>query len=125
MITIKQSGNFNKTERFLNNAKNMKLYRLLNECGRKGVSFLAAATPVDSGLTAQSWDFTIKKTSEGYRIDWSNSNVVNGVSIAVILQYGHGTGTGGYVPGRNYINPPIQKVFDDLAESLRKEVSSL
>lgn len=125
MFRIKQSGNFNKTERFLNSAKQMKVRSILDRFGRQGVSLLSSATPVDTGLTAQSWDYGIKVTRGGFTIEWTNSNVVDGIPIAILLQYGHGTGTGGWVQGRDYINPAIKSVFNDLVENLWKEVSSL
>ena len=123
MISV--SGNYSKTTKFLTNAKQLKVDRILNAYARRGVDALASATPYDTGLTAHSWNYQIEKTNSGYRIVWTNSNVQDGVNIAVILQYGHGTGTGGYVPGRDYINPALRPVFDALAKDLWKEVSSL
>lgn len=125
MIIIKHRGNFNNTEKFFKGVKKMKLKTVLNLYGQQGVIALAAATPQDTGLTSQSWDYNIQITSSGYQINWTNSNVVNGVPIAIILQYGHGTRRGGYVQGRDYINPAIRPVMDRLAESLWREVISL
>lgn len=88
-----------------------------------GVDALSAATPVDTGKTAASWGYVITRTSDTATITWTNSNVNNGVPIALILQYGHGTGTGGYVKGRDYIKPAIRPVFDELANELWKEVT--
>ncbi len=125
MIIIKQHGSFKNTEKFLSSAKRLKVRGILEGYGKRGATALASATPVDTGLTSQSWSYEIITTGRGYTINWTNSNVVNGVPIALVLQYGHGTGTGGYVQGRDYINPAIQPIFDSLAEDLWKEVSKL
>ena len=125
MIRITHKGNFNRTEKFLIGAKNLKIRSILDRYGREGVNALASATPLDSGKTADSWDYTVEMSGGSYAIYWSNSNVNKGVSIALILQYGHGTGTGGYVQGRDYINPAIKPVFDALADAAWKEVTSL
>lgn len=125
MISITHHGNFNKTERFLNLAKKADYLRILRKYGDEGVKALAAATPLDSGKTANSWTYEISGSNGSYTISWSNSNIVAGVSIAIILQYGHGTGTGGYVQGRDYINPAIQPIFDKIANEAWKEVTSI
>ena len=125
MIVITQSGNFNNTERFLNGAKKLDIKRILESYGREGVRALASATPVDSGLTADSWGFRVTISKGSFSIVWTNSNVVKGVPIAIILQYGHGTGTGGYVQGRDYINPAIQPIFQKIADSVWLEVRNL
>ena len=101
---------------------NFKVDKILDKYGAMGVSALAAATPMDSGLTANSWGYEISVGKEGATIYWTNTNQNNGVYIAVILQYGHGTGTGGYVQGRDYINPAIRPVFDKIAEEAWMEV---
>lgn len=124
MITVKVKGSFAKTEAFLKKASKMQIYAILNKYGAKGVEALSKNTPVDTGLTAESWSYEIVETGSGYKIYWKNSNIVDGVPIAIILQYGHGTGTGGYVQGRDYINPALQPVFDELADSAWKEVTS-
>lgn len=124
MIRITQKGNFDKTERFLKKASKAEYLNILDKYAREGVTALSNATPVDSGLTASSWNYTIEKNAGGYSIYWTNSNINDGVNIAVILQYGHGTGTGGYVQGRDYINPAIRPVFDRIAEAAWKEVTS-
>lgn len=118
------TGNFNRIERFLNTVKRQQYLNVLDECGRQGVSALAAATPTDSGRTASSWDYEIHKGSGQTEIVWTNSNINDGVPIAVILQYGHGTGTGGYVQGRDYINPAMRPIFDQIAEKAWKAVTS-
>lgn len=125
MIVLTQSGNFNNTERFLKGAKKLDIKRILESYGREGVRALASATPVDSGLTADSWGFKVVISKGSFSITWTNSNVVKGVPIAIILQYGHGTGTGGYVQGRDYINPAIQPIFQKIADSVWLEVRNL
>lgn len=124
MIVIKHKGNFNKTERFLNRISKVDFLRILEKYGREGVNALAAATPVDSGLTANSWYYEVKSSRDSYTITWGNSNVVNGVPIAIVLQYGHATKNGGFVRGRDYINPAIQPIFDKIAEEAWREVST-
>ena len=124
MIRIKQSGNFNNTERFFKRAQKMDFFRNLEKYAREGVTALASATPVDSGTTAASWGYEIQKRHGKVSIYWTNSNINNGVPIAVILQYGHGTNNGGYVQGRDYINPAIRPIFDKIAENAWKEVTS-
>lgn len=124
MITFKHRGDFNNTERFFKRAQKMDFYKNLEKYARAGVAALASATPVDTGLTAASWDYEIRKEKNKISIYWINSNIQDGVPIAVILQYGHGTNNGGYVQGRDYINPAIQPIFDQIAESAWKEVTS-
>lgn len=123
MIIIRQKGDLSKTFKFLEGAKNAARKVDLDKYGREGVAALASATPVDSGLTASSWYYEIKWSKEGVSLSFYDSNIQNGVPIAIILQYGHGTGTGGYVQGRDYINPAIQPIFDRLAEELWREVT--
>ena len=123
MISIKHRGDLSKTYRFLQGASKGNFIKTLQTYGREGVNALSAATPVDSGTTAASWDFVITQGTGSVTITWTNSNVVNGVPIAIILQYGHGTRNGGYVQGRDYINPAIQPIFDKIAESAWREVN--
>ena len=123
-VKFEVSGGFTKTERFLNRMKRREYLNVLDEFGRDGVQALRNATPVDSGATAEAWDYEIKRTSGYTEIVWTNSNINDGVPIAVILQYGHGTGTGGYVQGRDYINPAIRPIFDKIAEKAWKVVTS-
>ena len=123
MIKLSSTGNFNRTEKFLKRSNNIKLE--LDAYGRKGVAALAAATPVNSGETANSWYYEITKQNGKYTIAFKNSNINNGVPIAIILQYGHGTNNGGWVEGRDYINPAIQPIFDEMAEAAWKEVKRL
>lgn len=123
-VKFEVSGGFTKTERFLNRMKRREYLNVLDEFGRDGVQALRNATPVDSGATAEAWDYEIKRARDYTEIVWTNSNINDGVPIAVILQYGHGTGTGGYVQGRDYINPAIRPVFDKIAEKAWKVVTS-
>ena len=123
-VNFEVSGGFTKTERFLNRMKRHEYLNVLDEFGRDGVQALRNATPVDSGATAEAWDYEIKRTRNYTEIVWTNSNINDGVPIAIILQYGHGTGTGGYVQGRDYINPAIRPIFDKIAEKAWKVVTS-
>ena len=123
MITYSVTGTFNKTRKFLKKNSKMDL-RFLEKYAKEGVKALSESTPKDSGKTADSWDYEIVQGGEGVTIYWTNSNVNRGVSIAMILQYGHGTGTGGYVQGRDYINPALRPIFDRMAEAAWKEVTS-
>ena len=124
VIKFKHRGNFNNTERFFKRARKMDFFRNLEKYAQEGVAALSSATPVDSGLTAASWDYEIVKKKGSISIYWTNSNINTGVPIAVILQYGHGTNNGGYVQGRDYINPAIRPVFDKIADNAWKEVTS-
>lgn len=123
MISIKTRGDFKNTERFLNRAKNVDLRKLLEIYGERGVNALREATPYDTGKTANSWGYRIEIGNETSSIIFTNSNVNKGVNIAIILQYGHGTRNGGYVQGRDYINPALAPIFEELATSAWKEVT--
>lgn len=123
MIVVKHSGNFDKTEKFLKKMSKGDIFKSLDRYGQKGVSALAAATPRDSGKTAVSWSYEVQMGSDSYSIIWSNNNTNKGVNIAVILQYGHGTRNGGFVQGRDYINPAMRPIFDQIAEEAWKEVT--
>lgn len=125
MITFRQKGDFSKFNRYLERLKEAVKLGDLNKYGRQGVQALSSATPIESGETANSWYYKINRTKESVSITFHNSNIQNGVPIAIILQYGHGTGTGGWVEGRDYINPAIQPIFDKIAEDAWKEVTSL
>ena len=122
-IVFKHKGNLKKTTKFLERTLKGDYLKNLDKYGREGVAALAPATPVDTGKTAESWDYRIEKTNSGIKIVWINSNVNNGVNIAIILQYGHGTNHGGYVQGRDYINPAIRPIFDKIADDAWKEVT--
>lgn len=125
MIRFRHKGNFSKLTNFMEKAKEAVRLGDLDKYGREGVAALASATPVDSGLTANSWYYEIVHQNGKAIINFNNSNVQNGVPIAIILQYGHGTGTGGWVEGRDYINPAIQPIFDKIVKEARREVSKL
>lgn len=125
MITFRQKGDFSKFNRYLERLKEAVKLGDLNKYGRQGVQALSSATPIESGETANSWYYKINRTKESVSITFHNSNIQDGVPIAIILQYGHGTGTGGYVEGRDYINPAIQPIFDRIAEDAWKEVTNL
>lgn len=124
MITITNKGDFAKTFNFLNSSKNINIDSVMSKYGEEGVSLLAQNTPIDSGKTAESWNYRIETIKRGKSIIWYNTNVVNGVNIAVILQYGHGTQNGGYIEGRDYINPIILPIFERMTEEIWKEVIS-
>lgn len=123
MIEFTQKGDFNNLEKLLNKILGKKYLNILAKYGQMGVAALSAATPVDSGQTATSWNYEIIQNGDETKLVFTNSNINKGVNIAVILQYGHGTGTGGYVQGRDYINPAVQPVFDKLTEELWREVA--
>lgn len=125
MISFRHKGDFSKLDEFLKNAKKKDRLKILNKYGREGVAALASATPVESGLTATSWHYKIINENGSSTIAFYNSNIQNGVPIAVILQYGHGTRNGGWVQGRDYINPAIQPIFDNLANEAWREVTKL
>ena len=125
MISFRHKGDFRKATRFLERAKKAVRLDDLDRYGREGVAALASATPVDSGLTAKSWHYEIIRKKDSVTIRFYNTNIQNGVPIAIILQYGHGTGTGGWVQGRDYINPAIQPIFDGIADEAWKEVTTL
>ena len=122
-ITFQQKGNFSKATRYMERIKEIFHFGLLDKYGRDGVAALSSATPVDSGNTANSWYYEIENKKGQVRINFLNSNINQGVPIAIILQYGHGTGTGGWVQGRDYINPEIQPVFDRILQDIWKEVT--
>ena len=123
MITFRHKGNFNKLTVFLEKADRTARLKDLDKYGREGVAALASATPVDTGLTASSWYYEIKRQNGVVALNFCNSNVNNGIPIAIILQYGHGTRNGGWVEGRDYINPSIQPLFDELVKKAWKEVN--
>lgn len=123
MIKFRQKGDFSKLTRYLERVKEAVKLGNLDKYGREGVAALASATPIESGKTASSWYYKIENSNGSATISFYNSNVNKGVPIAIILQYGHGTGTGGWVQGRDYINPAIQPVFDRIAEEAWREVT--
>lgn len=125
MIRIKQKGDFKKVDKYFNELKKNKEFIFLAKYGIQGVTALTLNTPVDTGLTASSWTFDIIRENHNVKIVFENRNVQDGYNIALLLQYGHGTRNGGYVVGRDYINPVIQPLFDKMAEEAWKEVKSL
>ena len=121
-ISFSSKGDFSKTIKFLNKVKNVKINNILSKYGKIGVDALLQATPKDSGVTSRSWNYKIEVNNDNASIVWYNTNVVKGVNIAVILQYGHGTRNGGWVEGRDYINPAMKPIFDKIADQVWKEV---
>ncbi len=122
VISVQTRGNFKKTDRFLSGLVQKHYRRKLDHYGYLGVQALREATPRDSGKTAESWEYEIVEEGERLAIYWKNSNINNGVNIAIILQYGHGTRTGGFVEGVDYINPALRPIFDRMANEVWKEV---
>lgn len=123
MIKVSHKGDFVNTTRFLERAKKGVHIDSLNKYGREGVAALASATPVDTGLTASSWYYKIENKNGVVKMSFCNSNIQNGIPIAIILQYGHGTRNGGWVEGRDYINPAIQPIFDEIVKNAWREVT--
>lgn len=121
-IKVTTKGNFKKTESLLEKVRNRNPMVVLNKLGQLGVDVLTAATPKDTGLTASSWYYEIQKTKGGYDVQWLNSNVVEGYNVALLIQYGHGTGGGGYVAGIDYINPVMDQLFKAAKIDIGKEV---
>lgn len=124
MITFEQKGDFKNTDRFLKRMSKFDFGNTLRGVAQMGVQRLAAATPFDSGLTANSWGYEIKRSRSSFEIIWTNSNVINGFPVAIGLQYGHGTGSGGYVRGRDYINPTMRPIFEQILSDLWTEVTT-
>ena len=123
MISIRCQADFPKSKRYLERVRRAVRLGHFDKFGRQGVAALASATPTDTGLTANSWYYEIRQTTTSLSIIFHNSNIQNGVPIAIILQYGHGTGTGGWVQGRDYINPAIQPIFDQIVKEAWGEVT--
>lgn len=125
MISFRQKGDFSKLNKYLERVKETVKLGDLDKYGREGVAALSSATPTDTGLTASSWYYEIERQNGSVSITFNNSNINDGVPIAIILQYGHGTRGGGWVEGRDYINPAIQPLFDKIAEEAWREVTKL
>lgn len=123
-ITFETSGNFDNMERFLHNVQKIDIRGILASVGQEGVSALAQATPVETGLAAHSWSYEVTGGGGSYQIAWLNGDIENGFNVVAALQYGHGTGTGGWVPGRDFINPAMRPVFDKIADRFWKAVTS-
>jgi hypothetical protein len=124
-ITITQKGDFHNTERWLAKLKSAQMFAVGAKYGSIGQNALSNATPVDSGLAASSWSYSIVQRTGYFSIRWHNSDVENGFHVAVMIQYGHGTGTGGYVQGRDYINPAMRPIFDQIVADVMREVSRI
>lgn len=123
MITFRHKGDFSKLTSYFERVKRVVRLSDLDKYGREGVAALASATPIDTGLTASSWYYEITNANGSVSINFYNSNIQNGVPIAIILQYGHGTRNGGWVQGRDYINPAVQPIFDKIANNAWEEVT--
>lgn len=124
MIKVESTGSFDKTEKFLYEMQKADALSILHQYGKEGVNALSTATPVDTGLTADSWGYEVVHKNGRYSIIWSNTNVHSGAPVAVLIQYGHATGTGGWVEGTDYINPSLQPLFDKIAENVWKRVKN-
>lgn len=124
MISFTSGGSWKKTEAYLQRIAKLDIPSILDEYGKRGVDALASATPVGTGLAAQSWNYRVTRTNNSYSLSWINSDVENGFPVVVMLQYGHGTSNGGYVQGRDFINPAIKPIFDQIEEAVRKVVTS-
>ena len=122
-IVIRHRGSFKNTERLFQRLSRFEIRSILDKYGAQGVTALSAATPKNTGATASSWTYEIERSGNCYSIVWENDNINAGVNIALILQLGHGTGTGGYVQGVDYINPALQPIFDQLADEAWQEVT--
>lgn len=121
---IKVSGSFDKLESFLNSKSKLNIMALLKAYGQEGVAALSRATPEESGLAANSWDYRVSSNNGKYTIAWTNSDIENGFPVVIMLQYGYGTGTGGYVQGRDFINPAMKPIFQKIADNVWKAVTS-
>ncbi len=123
MIIVSHKGDFKKTNKFLMRVRQWDIYERLDSLCQAGVDALSAATPVETGKTAASWSYDISMSSGRVEIIWTNSNIVNGYCVAMLLQYGHGTRGKTYVRGIDYINPAMRPIFDDIADGVWKEVT--
>lgn len=123
-ITLEASGNYSQTTTWLQRIGRMSIEQQLRRYGLKGVKVLASSTPVGTGKTASSWSYTVSQKGDNWVLSWNNSNIVRGTPIAIILQYGHVTGTGGWVQGRDYINPAIKPIMDEIAEGVWRTVTN-
>lgn len=124
MISFDVTGDFRTTEDFLKKVKRVDILEIMRSCGEDGVAALSAATPTDTGLTAGSWGYDVQVNNGVYSISWTNTDVENDFPVAIMLQYGYATGTGGYVQGRDYINPAMRPIFDRIADRVWKAVTS-
>lgn len=122
MIKYEVSGSFKNTEKFLKTMQSGSIFSLLDHYGQLGADALSKATPIDSSLTANSWKYEVKEKNGSHEIIWRNTNVESGIPVAILIQYGHGTRNGGFVEGRDYINPAIQPLFDKIADEIWERV---
>lgn len=122
-LSVSSSGSFDKFESFLKRNFTSSLKTALHKYGQMGVDALSSATPIETGVTRSSWRYEIRAGRKFSSIRWLNDHVEEGVNIAVILQYGHATGSGGWVEGRDYINPALRPIFDGFASELWMEVT--
>ena len=125
MISLSSSGSFDKTTAWLRRLQKLNIDKIAEDGAKRGVRALEDATPIDSARAASSWGYSITKTETQTTISWTNSDIENGFPVVIMLQYGHGTGTGGYVQGRDFINPAIRPIFDEIAKSVWKAVISV
>jgi hypothetical protein len=125
MITITSKGDWGRTSRWLAQLKSEQVFQIMDKYGPRGVAALSNATPVDSGLAASSWSYEVVHRKGYHAIHWHNTDMVSGIPVVIMLQYGHGTGTGGYVQGRDFINPAIRPIFDQILADIEREVRSL
>lgn len=122
-ISVSSKGSFEKTQQFLKRLKRAEMFNSLSKYGERGVDALSNATPIDSRLTAETWTYSVVRKKGYYAILWHNTNLVNGIPVAILIQYGHATGTGGFVQGQDYINPAIRPIFDEIATEMWKVVT--
>lgn len=125
MISFTQKGDFSKSLKYLNGLRGKRYDEILEKYAKEGVEVLRSNTPKDTGNTADSWSYEIIKTRKGFSINWNNSNLVDGIPVVILLQYGHATRSGSFVEGEDFINPAMRPIFERISESLRKEVESL
>lgn len=122
-IEVRHSGSFDNVQRFLRSIVNGDIYKTLDRFGQEGVRALSAATPIDTGLASTSWDYQITRDRGSWSISWINTDVEGGAVVVLLIQYGHGTGTGGYVQGRDFINPAMRPIFDRIANEAWEAVT--
>lgn len=125
MITFKHTGDFRKTKRYLKRLSELDILTILNRFGNEGVRELSDNTPIDTGITSLSWNYTIEKTGTGYKLCWNNTSIDNNIPVIILLVYGHGTAGGTYVQGRDLINPVMKPIFDKISSNIWKEVTSI
>lgn len=123
MIKFKHKGNFKNTDKFFSDIYSIDYKNMLSIYGREGAQALESATPVSTGETARAWKYDIIKNKNGYQIVWSNTNMVDGIPVVILIQYGHGTKNGGYVEGIDFVNPALAPIFKKMADRIWKEVT--